>query len=145
MLRDQIQTDQIAALKAGDKQKLEALRFILSQIKNKEIDKKESLNDEETVQLLRKQIKELNESIEAFTKGERTQLAAESTAQKEILSVYLPAEISDEELQKEVQNVVDANKEMFEKNRNAVTGIAMKQLRSKAAPERIMKVLQSIQ
>lgn len=145
MLRDQIQTDQIAALKAGDKQKLEALRFILSQIKNKEIDKKEPLNDEETVQLLRKQIKELNESIEAFTKGERTELAAESTAQKQILSAYLPAEISDEDLQKEVQSVVDANREMFDKNKNAVIGIAMKHLRSKAAPERIMKTLQSIQ
>jgi len=145
MLRDQIQSDQIAALKAGEKEKVEALRFILSQIKNKEIDKKEPLNDEESVSLLRKTIKELNESIEAFTKGGRTEMADQSKQQLEILSVYLPSEISDEELQKEVQNIVDSNKEVFEKNRNAVIGICMKELRSKAAPDRIMKTLQSIQ
>lgn len=145
MLRDQIQTDQITALKAGEKQKVEALRFILSQIKNKEIDKKAPLSDEETVSLLRKQLKELNESIEAFTKGERTDLAEANKAQLEILSVYLPAEISDEELQKEVKAVIDQNQELFQKNKNAIIGVCMKELRSKASPERIMKTLQSYQ
>ncbi|MEO6509309.1 MAG: GatB/YqeY domain-containing protein [Patescibacteria group bacterium] len=145
MLRDQIQSDQISALKAGEKARVEALRFILSQIKNKEIDKKEPLNDEETVAILRKQLKELNESIEAFSKGGRTELANASKVQLDILSIYLPAEISDEELQKEVEGIVAANREMFEKNRNAVIGVSMKQLRSKASPDRIMKVLQSIQ
>ena len=145
MLRDQIQSDQIAALKAGEKEKVEALRFILSQIKNKEIDKKEPLNDEESVSLLRKTIKELNESIEAFTKGGRTEMADQSKKQLEILSGYLPSEISDEELKAAVQTIVDSNKEVFEKNRNAVIGICMKELRSKAAPDRIMKTLQSIQ
>jgi uncharacterized protein len=145
MLRDQIQSDQIAALKAGEKAKVEALRFILSQIKNKEIDKKEPLNDEETTSLLRKTIKELNESIEAFTKGDRTEMADQSKQQLGFLSGYLPSEISDEELQKEVQSIVDSNKEVFEKNRNAVIGICMKELSAKAAPDRIMKTLQSIQ
>ncbi len=145
MLRDQIQSDQITALKAGEKPKVEALRFILSQIKNKEIDKREPLSDEETILLLRKQLKELNESIEAFSKGGRTELAESSKVQKEILSVYLPAEISDEELKQEMKSIIDQNQEMFLKNKNAMIGICMKQLRTKAAPERIMKALQAYQ
>ncbi len=145
MLRDQIQSDQITALKAGEKEKVEALRFILSQIKNKEIDKKESLKDEETVAILRKQCKELNESIEAFTKGSRTDLAASSKKQLEIISPYLPDEISDEVLFNEVKAIITQNRELFEKNKNAIIGLCMKQLRNKAAPERIMKALQSLQ
>jgi uncharacterized protein YqeY len=144
MLRDQIQADQIAALKSGDKQKLETLRFILAQIKNKEIDKKAPLDDEETVNALRKQIKEINESVEAFTKAGRPETAAEYQAQSDVLSVYLPAEISDEELQEEVKKLIEANQDLYQKNKSAVIGIAMKQLRSKAAPERIMKTLQSL-
>jgi uncharacterized protein YqeY len=96
------------------------------------------------VSLIRKQIKELNESIEAFMKGGRTELAQSSKDQLAVYMTYLPPEISDEELQNEIKNIVEQNQDLFQKNRNAVTGIAMKQLRSKAAPERIMKALQSI-
>ncbi|MBI5127305.1 GatB/YqeY domain-containing protein [Candidatus Roizmanbacteria bacterium] len=141
MLRQKLQDDSLAALKTGDKEKLSVLRFIIAQIKNKEIDKKTDLNDEETLFVLKKFAKELNESIEAFTKGGRTDLVAENKKQLEIVSVYLPAEITDEELKKEVDKIVTENKQIYDQNPKAIIGICMKLLKSKADPQRIMKVL----
>ena len=154
MLRQKLQDDQIIALKSGDKTKLEILRFILAQIKNKEIDKNPpvggELNDEETLVVIKKVTKELKESIEAFEKGGRKDLSDDSKKQLEIISVYLPAEISDEELYEEVEKVIKENQAVFDNNlpagrqvKSAIIGICMKQLKSKADPGRIMKVLSS--
>ena len=142
MLRQKLQDDQIAALKAGDKTKLNVLRFILAQIKNKEIDKKSELNNDETLVVIKKVTKELKESIEAFEKGGRKDLSDDSKKQLEIVSVYLPAEINDEELKNEIGKIIKENQAVFDNNQKAVIGICIKQLKSKADPGRIMKTLQ---
>jgi len=143
MLRQKLQDDQIIALKSGDKTKLEILRFILAQIKNKEIDKKSELNDEETLVVIKKVTKELKESIEAFEKGGRKDLSDDSKKQLEFASVYLPSEIGDEELKVEIEKVIKQNQAVFDNNQKAIVGICMKQLKSKADPGRIMKTLQT--
>lgn len=143
MLRQKLQDDQIAALKAGNKTKLGVLRFILAQIKNKEIDKKSELNDDETLVVIKKVTKELKESIEAFEKGGRKDLSDDSKKQLEIVSVYLPAEISDEELKNEIGKIIKENQTIFDNNQKTIIGICMKQLKLKADPGRIMKVLSS--
>ena len=144
MLRQKLQDDSVAALKSGDKTRLNVLRFILAQIKNKEIDKRSDLNDEEVLVVLRKVIKELKESVEAFEKGGRKDLLDDNKQQLEIASVYLPAEISDSDLKGEIEKVIKENQSVFDNNQKAIIGICMKQLKSKADPGRIMKVLQGI-
>jgi len=141
MLRQKLQEDQIAALKTGDKEKLEMLRFVIAQIKNKEIEKKAELNDEETIAVLKKYAKELKESIDAFEKGKRKDLIEGSKKQLEIVVRYLPAEITDEELKKEIDKIIIDNKALYDQNPKAIIGTCMKSLRSKASPERIMKML----
>jgi hypothetical protein len=143
MLRQKLQVDQITALKAGEKTKLNVLRFILAQIKNKEIDKKSELNDEEVLVVLRKVIKEIKESVEAFEKGGRKELAEDNKSQLKIASQYLPAEISDDELKQEIEKVIKENQATFDNNQKAIIGICMKSLKSKADPGRIMKTLQT--
>lgn len=143
MLRQKLQDDQTAALKAGDKTKLGVLRFILAQIKNKEIDKKSELDDDETLMVIKKVAKELKESIEAFEKGGRKELVLDNKKQLEITSIYLPAEISDDELRNEIGKIIKENQAVFDNNQKAIIGICMKQLRSKADPGRIMKILSS--
>lgn len=142
MLKEKLQKDQLSALKSGDKSKLETLRYILAQIKNKEIDKKADLTDEEVVDILRKQSKELQESIDAFKKGNRPDLIEQSEKQKQIVASYLPVELSDETLAQEIKKIIDANKELYNKNPKAIIGICMKELKTKADSSRIMKVLQ---
>ncbi len=145
MLRQKIQEDQIQALKSGDKDRLNVLRFILSQIKNKEIDKNPpagaELTDEEVVLVLKKIAKELKESIEAFKKGEREDLVKENERQLAIVNQYLPKELSDWQLQQAIEKIISDNKDIFEKNPKAIIGICMKNLRTQADSSRIMKIL----
>lgn len=147
MLRQKLQDDSIIALKSGDKEKLSVLRFIISQIKNKEIEKNPpkggELDDNETVGVLKKFAKELKESIDAFEKGKRKDLVDINKRQLEIVSQYLPAEISEENLKKEIEKIINENKSVYDQNPKAIIGLCMKQLKSKADPSRIMKILSS--
>lgn len=143
MIKQKISDDQIIALKNRDQEKLTVLRYILSQIKNKEIDSRGELSDEEVVAVLRKIAKELNESIEAFKTGKRQDLVEKNQKQLEILTNYLPEEITDADLQKEIEALIEKNKKLFEKNPKIIIGIAVKELKSKANPSRIIRTLQS--
>lgn len=144
MLRGKLQQDQIQALKSGDKDRLNALRYLMSKIKNQEIEKKSELDDPEVVEILRKQVKELKESIEAFAKANRQELLEESKKQLTIISAYLPQELTDEELKKEIEKIINENKELYEKNPKVIIGLAIKLLKEKAEPTRIVKVLQTL-
>lgn len=143
MLMQKLQADQLSGMKSGEKQKVETLRYILAQIKNKEIEKRTELSDDEILGILKKIAKELKESIEAFQKGNREDLASQSQNQYDILLTYLPAELTDEELQKEINRIIEENKELYQKNAKAIIGICMKELRNKADSARIMKFIPS--
>lgn len=141
MVQQKLQTDQIQALKSGDKKKLETLRYILAQIKNKEIEKRTPLTDEEVTNVLRKIVKELKESIESFEKGNRTDLAQEYKGQYEIAMAYMPPEISDAELKQAIEELKQKHMDVFEKNPKQLIGICVRELKQKAEPSRIMQQL----
>lgn len=143
MLRQKIQSDQLAAMKAGEKERLETLRYIVAKMKYKEIEKKSELSDEEVVEILRKQQKELQESITAFEKGNRPDLVEPNKRQLEIITAYMPPEMSDEDLAKAIAELKEKNAELIAKNPKAIYGIAIKELKSKADPSRITKLLNS--
>ena len=132
-----IQTDLTAALKAGDVKTKETLRFIVSQLKYKEIELKREATDDEVVTTNRKQIKELEESKAQFILGKREDLATENDEQVKILQKYLPAEVSDEELEKMVRGFIEANRDAYNANPKALTGKVVGALRAKASPSRI--------
>ena len=144
MLTQKIQQDQIIAMKAKDFEKTQALRYILAQIKNKEVDKQSPLTDEETISVLRKFVKELQESIMAFEKGNRVDLAAESKTQLQIVQAYLPAELSDADLEKEIRALIEKNKAMYEKSPKSIIGICMRELKNKADSSRILVIINNI-
>jgi len=151
MLKQQIFTDQIQALKKHDQEKLSILRYILAQIKNQEIDKNtpeskgiSELTDDETALVLRKIAKELNESIAAFKKGDRQDLISEYQKQLQVVSSYLPKDLSDAELKQEIEKIMQENQAVYKKNPKALIGIAVGKLKSKADSARIVKILQSI-
>lgn len=107
--RDQIQQQMTAAMKAGDKPRTEALRFIFSQLKNKEIDLKRPLTDEETEKLLQTEAKRRREAIAAYQQGGREDLAQKEQFELSIIESYLPQQLSDEELMAIVSQVKAAN------------------------------------
>src|SRR3989338_8741244 len=151
MLKQQIFTDQIQAPKKHDQEKLSILRYILAQIKNQEIDKNtpeskgiSELTDDETALVLRKIAKELNESIAAFKKGDRQDLISEYQIQLQVVSSYLPTDLSDAELKQEIEKIMQENQAVYKKNPKALIGIAVGKLKSKADSARIVRILQSI-
>lgn len=143
MLKQKLQADGDAALKAGEKEKLSVIRTILSDIKNKEIDKHADLTDEEIITIFQGQIKKLQESVELFKKGNRMDLVADYESQITIMKAYLPEEISDEELEIELRNLYQHHKDTLP-HPNALIGIAIKELAGKASGSRISAMIPTI-
>jgi uncharacterized protein YqeY len=85
MIKQKLQEQQLAALKAKDAKKLTLIRYILAQIQNKEIEKKGSLTDEETTAVVQKIAKQLKESIEAAKKAGRNDLVGQYQGQLAVL------------------------------------------------------------
>lgn len=144
MLTTKIQEDQLAALKAKDETTLTTLRLLSAELKNKQIDLGHELSDEEAMGVIRKQVKQLNDAKEMFEKGGRADLVAENEVQIATLSAYLPSEIGDEELRAEVEKVIAANAAIKESSPNALFGVAIKELREKADPSRITKMVKEL-
>lgn len=97
------------ALKAQEKERLNALRYLYAQIRNREIETKKSLTDEETVKLLGTEAKHRRESIETYQKGGRKDLVDKEKFELSIIEEYLPKQLSDEELQTIIVAVKSAN------------------------------------
>jgi uncharacterized protein len=104
-LRNSITQDMTASMKAGDKLKLSTLRMLLSSVKYKEVDLKRELNDEEVQQVIATLLRQRQDSIEQFRKGNRDDLAEKEEKEAEILKAYMPAQLSAEELRAEVSKI----------------------------------------
>lgn len=106
MLLEKIQADIVVALKARSEARLETLRMILAQIKNKAIEKRAELTEEEVVQLLRKEVKNRQEALGLYQQGSRPDLAAKEQSEMAIIEEYLPQQLSIEELRPKVQTLL---------------------------------------
>ncbi len=105
-LRSRIEADTIAALKSGAKDKVSTLRMLSAAMKNKQIDKRRPLTEEEVVETVRSLIKQRKDSVEQFAKGNRQDLVDKETAEIAVLEVYLPLQLTREELEAMVRDVV---------------------------------------
>lgn len=112
MLEAQIQKDYVQAMKDKDALRSSTLSFLRAQLKNVLIEKKaEKLDDPDVTVVIKKQIKQRQDSIEQYQKGGRQDLADKETRELEILKSYLPQEMSAEEIKKlvaETMNEVNA-------------------------------------
>ncbi len=140
MIKRQIQSSLYQAMKEKNQKLVDFLRFVLSRIKNLEIDKKNELTDEEVVNLLRKIKVELTDALLFSQKSKRGDLFNQAKFQLEVLAKFLPADLPEEEIKKEIEKIIKENKNLFEKNKMAVMGIAIKTLKSKADPKIISEV-----
>jgi len=144
MIKDKIKTDQLQALKNKDSARVNILRYILSKIQNQEINTQKELTEEEGINTLRKIAKELKESLEAAQNANRQELVNQAEAELEIVSAYLPKELSEEELKKEIEKLISQNQELYNKNPKAIMGICIKALKSKADSSRIISIINSL-
>jgi uncharacterized protein YqeY len=126
-LFDTLQTDLNAARKALDKPRVLVLGTIYSDAKNRKIELRRDLTDEEVVDVLRKGIKRRRESIEMYA-GKRDDLADKERAEVTILEAYLPPSVSDEELRVAVRAAIAAGASQI----GAVMGKVLPQFKGRA-------------
>lgn len=96
------------ALKKRDSLRVSVLRMLLASIKNKEVEKIRPLSDEEFYSLVKTSIKQHHDSIEGFTKGNRPELAEKEEKELAILKEFQPAQLTEEELLREIEEAVIA-------------------------------------
>lgn len=106
-LIDQLEQDMITALKQKEKTKLSVIRMIRDAIKKEQIVQKRTLTEAEVLQIISRELKQRNEALEGFQKAGRKELAEQQEKEIQILKSYLPEPLSEEELSKIVQQVIE--------------------------------------
>jgi len=145
MLQQQIENDLKTALKSGDKEKAGTLRFLISALKNFQIEKKTKdeiyLSDQDVAAVLKRQAKQRKDSIQEYEKGARADLAEKEKKELAILAAYLPAEMSETEIvgivRKKIEELGINNASEFGK----LMGAIMKETAGKADGSLVKKVV----
>jgi uncharacterized protein len=127
-LETQLQSEMTAARKAQDKATTLLLGTTLSEVRNRAIELKRDLTDEDVLEVIRRGIKKRRESIEMYDKGGRAELADKERAEVTMLERYLPAQMSAEDIRAIVRSAIQGGAA----NVGAVMGKVMPQLKGKA-------------
>lgn len=98
-LSDRLVADMKAAMRDGDTERRDVIRFLRSAIGNKEIEERRPLTDDDIVGVIQTQIKQRMDAAEMFTQGNREDLATREKRQADILREYLPEQLSEEEIE----------------------------------------------
>jgi uncharacterized protein YqeY len=141
-----INEDIKTAMKAGDKIRLEALRAVKSAILLAKTDKggSDEMSKEAEVALLNKLVKTRKESYDLYVQNNRADLADVEKAQMDAISVYLPAQMSDEDLEREVKAIIAQVGATSAAEMGKVMGAATKALAGKADNKRISELIKKI-
>jgi len=128
-LKERITEDMKAAMRAGEKERLGTIRMLQAAIKQREVDERISLDDAQVLSAIEKMIKQRKESIAHFEQGGRADLAAREQAEIELLTVYLPAQLSDAEVDELIKDAIASTGAASVKDMGKVMGV----VKSKAA------------
>ena len=104
---EKVKADMYTAMKSGEKEKANTLRNVLSKLKDKQIEKREALSNEEEIKILQTLVKQRKESIDLYEKGGRNELVAIEIQEMEIINSYLPKMMSDDSIKNIVKSVIE--------------------------------------
>ena len=127
-LRERLADDFRGALKGGDRLKTSVLRLLSSLIKNREVEKRGELDEQEIIQAVVASCKLRKEAIEQFLKGGRQDLVAKEEAELKLLEAYLPSPLSPQELRQKVNDAVTAASASSIKDMGKVMALLMPQV-----------------
>ena len=106
LLKDQVTEDMKTAMRAKDSERLGTIRLLLAACKQKEVDDRVVLDDVQVIAIIDKMIKQRKDSIEAFTKADRKDMADKEAQEITVLTAYLPARLSADEVLVVVKAIV---------------------------------------
>ena len=144
-LKDRIGEDIKSAMKAKDKIRLETVRSIKKVILEKEVALRpkgqDSLTEEQEIEVLSQQAKQRRDSIEQYRNGGREDLAEKEAQELAIIETYLPKQLSDEEVNSILDEIITSVGATTAKDLGKVMGVAMKQLKGKADGKKIQALV----
>ena len=103
---EKIQSDMYQAMKSGEKETANTLRNVLAKLKDKQIEKRTDLTQEEEIKTLQTLVKQRKESIDLYQKGGRDELVDQETKEMDIINSYLPKMMDDDKIKEIVESVI---------------------------------------
>jgi uncharacterized protein YqeY len=131
-LRDRITEDMKTAMRSGEKERLGTIRLALAAIKQREVDERITLDDTQVLAVLEKMIKQRREAIVQFESGKRADLVAKESAEIAVLQAYLPAQMSESELDALIADAIKATGATSVKDMGKVMGFVKPKAQGKA-------------
>ena len=138
---EQLKKDMIDAMKNKDKEKLTVIRMVKAAMDQEHIDRKREINDDLLIDVVNKQIKMRKDSIEEFTKGNRSDLAQKTQEEVDILMKYLPEQLSDEEVLKIIDEAFSKIQPSGMKDMGKVMGIVTPEVKGKADMKKVSEII----
>ena len=143
-LRETINNDVKDAMKAKETKKRDALRLLTSAFKQIEVDERKELSDEDVIKIIQTQIKRRNDAATQYRDANREDLMQIELDEIEIYSVYLPAQLSDEELSSALKEIIRNVGATTAKDMGKVMGVASKELAGKVDGKRMNECVKSL-
>jgi uncharacterized protein len=131
-LKARITEDMKAAMRAGEKDRLSCIRMLQAGIKQREVDERTTLGDPEVLAVIDKMIKQRKESVAQFQAGNRADLVAKESAEIELLSSYLPAQLGAAELDALVREAIASTGAASMKDMGKVMGVLKPKVQGRA-------------
>ncbi len=143
-LRDTINQDVKDAMKAKDTKKRDALRLLTSAFKQIEVDERKELSDDDIIKIIQTQVKRRNDACAQYKEAGRDDLMQIELDEIAFYEVYLPAQMSDEELKSSLQEIITKVGATTMKDMGKIMGVASKELAGKADGKRINECVKAL-
>lgn len=141
MLKEKIQQEVKEALKSGNSQKRMVLSMVMSAAKNKEIEKRSELTDEEVVAVIASEIKKRKDSVAQFEKGGRPELAEGEKQEIDILMAYMPEQMPEEQIREEARKAIAETGAKEVKEMGKVLAALMPKVKGKADGQLVSQIV----
>lgn len=141
MLKEQLKKDMIQFMREKDKENLATIRMVNGVIKNKEIELKRELTDEEVISVITKEVKQYNESLEFAIKREDNDTVSKIKVAIELLSNYLPKQITEEQAKQIIKQLLEENSITSKKQVGLAMKTVMPKLKGKYDGSKINKLV----
>lgn len=143
-LADKVRADMTAAMKAQEKERLSTLRMLQSSLKNEQINVGHELTDEEAMTVIRKAMKQREDSIEQYTNAGRTELADKERSEMELLKTYLPPELTEAEVESGLREIIASTGAQSKKDFGKVMKEATARFKGRVDGKKIQEIVQKL-
>jgi uncharacterized protein YqeY len=143
-LADKVRTDMTEAMKAQEKERLSTLRMLQSAFKNEQINLGHELSDEEAMSVIRKAMKQRQDSIEQYMNAGRTELADKERSEMELLKTYLPPELTEAEIESGIAEIIASTGAQSKKDMGKVMKEATARFKGRVDGKKVQEIVQRL-